>query len=119
MKERIDGEIVRALWGLRAMPSEEAAVAIPRRPAMQRRAPMLLNDPGSQNKSAFAGAVRAEAPEASPFGAPPTSRKPARVGGDDATPKTVGATAEGWKERPLPCGSGKKYKKCHGANLQN
>jgi preprotein translocase subunit SecA len=119
MKERIDGEIVRALWGLRAMPSEEAAVAIPRRPAMQRRAPMLLNDPGSQNKSAFAGAVRAEAPEMSPFGAPP-SRKPARVGGDDATPKTVRRDEpKVGRNDPCPCGSGKKYKKCHGANLQN
>jgi preprotein translocase subunit SecA len=93
-----------------------------RRPVMQqRRAPMLLNDPGSQNPSAFAGAVRADTPEMSPFGAPqPSSRKPARVGGDDATPKTVRRDEpKVGRNDPCPCGSGKKYKKCHGANVQN
>ena len=42
--------------------------------------------------------------------------RPARTGGDDVI-KTV--RREGPKigpNQPCPCGSGKKYKKCHGAS---
>jgi preprotein translocase subunit SecA len=119
MNERIDGEIVKALWSLRPVMNEEAVAQ--RRPPMARRSPLILNDPGTQNMSAFSGATRADAPpEASPFGAPPPSRKPARVGGDDAVPKTVRRDEPKiGRNDPCPCGSGKKYKKCHGANLQN
>jgi preprotein translocase subunit SecA len=118
MKERIDGEIVKALWSLRPVMNEEAVAQ--RRPVVQRRPPLVLNDPSSQNLSPFSGATRVDPPEASPFGAPPSSRKPARVGGDDATPRTVRRDEpKVGRNDPCPCGSGKKYKKCHGANLQN
>jgi preprotein translocase subunit SecA len=111
MKERIDEEMVRSLWALRPVLSEDAP--IPRRPAPQRRAPLILNDP-TETTSAFA-APRAEAEDASPFGAP-SSRKPARVGGDDAAVKTVRRDEpKVGRNDPCPCGSGKKYKKCHGA----
>ena len=118
MKERIDDEIVRAMWSLQAVMNQEAVAQ--RRPALPRRAPLILNDPASQNASAFTGATRADSPETSPFGAPPSARRPARVGGDDATPKTVRRDEpKVGRNDPCPCGSGKKYKKCHGANLQN
>ncbi len=119
MTERIDGEIVKALWSLRPVMNEEAVAQ--RRPPMPRRGPMILNDPTSQNLSAFSGPTRADTPpEATPFGAPPSSRRPARVGGDDAVPKTVRRDEpKVGRNDPCPCGSGKKYKKCHGANLQN
>src|SRR6516225_363253 len=32
-------------------------------------------------------------------------------------PKPVRAGAKGGRNDPCPCGSGKKYRKCHGANL--
>jgi preprotein translocase subunit SecA len=110
MKERVEEEIVRYLWLLRPMLAEEA----PRRPAPIRRPPLVLNDPGMSAPSAF-GPPR-EAPAASsPFGAP-ASRQPARVGGDDAGVKTVRRDEpKVGRNDPCPCGSGKKYKKCHGA----
>jgi preprotein translocase subunit SecA len=37
-------------------------------------------------------------------------------GGDDSSgPKTVAVGAKVGRNDPCPCGSGKKYKKCHGA----
>ena len=39
-----------------------------------------------------------------------------QFGGDDSGgPKTVAAGAKVGRNDPCPCGSGKKYKKCHGA----
>jgi preprotein translocase subunit SecA len=113
MKERVDEEIVRYLWWLRPMASEDAPVA--RRPA-PRRSPLILNDPSAEAPSALA-AGRARTPQASPFGpGHDGARQPARVGGDDATVKTVRHDApKVGRNDPCPCGSGKKYKKCHGA----
>jgi preprotein translocase subunit SecA len=111
MKERVDEEIVRWLWGLRPVLNDEAPV--PRRPA-PRRAPLIMNDPSVE--SALVGA-RAAAPQASPF-EPARGRpqQPARVGGDDAKPVTVRRDEpKVGRNDPCPCGSGKKYKKCHGA----
>jgi len=118
MKERVDEEIVRYLWWLRPMLEGDAAATIPapRRPAT-RRAPLVLNDPSteSQSQSALATA-RAQAPQQStPFG-PARAQQPPRVGGDDALPKTVRRDEpKVGRNDPCPCGSGKKYKKCHGA----
>jgi len=87
--------------GVGSRPSAAAAAARFREPALSgvRAAPRSLsfNDP-SQAPSAFA---RAERPEA-------------KGGGDDV--QTV--RREGPKvgrNDPCPCGSGKKYKKCHGS----
>jgi preprotein translocase subunit SecA len=116
MKERVDEEIVRYLWWLRPVLTDDAAsVPVPRRPA-PRRAPLILNDPSaeSQSQSALASA-RAQAPQSDPFGAP-RAQQPPRVGGDDALQKTVRRDEpKVGRNDPCPCGSGKKYKKCHGA----
>jgi uncharacterized protein YecA (UPF0149 family) len=41
---------------------------------------------------------------------------PARMGGDDAPVQTVRRDEpKVGRNDPCPCGSGKKYKKCHGA----
>ncbi|MGE5246366.1 MAG: preprotein translocase subunit SecA [Betaproteobacteria bacterium] len=114
MKERIDEETVRYLWWLRPVLSEEQPVA--RRPA-PRRQPLVLNDPSAPRTPAFAGAAQAAA---DPFGPPrqhpAQARTPARVGGDDAAVKTVRREEpKVGRNDPCPCGSGKKYKKCHGA----
>ncbi len=114
MKDRVDEEIVGFIWGLRPVLNDEAQVA--RRPMPRRQAPLILNDPSAAAPSALAGA-RALSPEpASPFGAPRgQARQPDRVGGDDVI-KTVRRDQPKVGRNDLcPCGSGKKYKKCHGA----
>jgi preprotein translocase subunit SecA len=115
MKDRVDEEIVRYLWWLRPVLNDEAAtVPVPRRPA-PRRAPLILNDPSAESKSILNSAPRNQAAEqASPFG-PAHDKQPPRVGGDDAAVKTVRRDEpKVGRNDPCPCGSGKKYKKCHG-----
>ena len=103
MKERIDQETVRYLWRLRpvARPEPAAAALLAARPA----APIQLNHPG-EAVPAFAGAAVA-------VGAGP---RPARTGGDDARVRTIRRDEpKVGRNDPCPCGSGRKYKKCHGA----
>jgi preprotein translocase subunit SecA len=115
MKERVDEESVRYLWGLRPVITTEGTA--PRRLAPQRRAPLIMNDPSAEARSPFAGAPQQQSVEPGPF-APPRGRQPARVGGDDAGPKTVRREEpKVGRNDPCPCGSGKKYKKCHGATV--
>ncbi len=114
MKERVDEEIVRYLWWLRPVLNEDAA-PVARRPAARRPPPLILNDPAAESQQKVLGGARAQAPQSSPFG-PSHDKQPARVGGDDATPKTVRRDEpKVGRNAPCPCGSGKKYKKCHGA----
>jgi preprotein translocase subunit SecA len=102
MEDRIGTEMVRYLWRLRPVAQGDAPEA--GRPALRSRAPMTLNDP-SATPSAFAGAP----------GQGPRPR-PARTGGDDAAVRTMRRDApKVGRNDPCPCGSGKKYKKCHGA----
>jgi preprotein translocase subunit SecA len=111
MKERVDEEIVRYLWWLRPILNETGEAPVPR-PVRRTKPPLVLTGP--ESASAF-GAARASEPDASPFGAP-RAQRPARVGGDDAVPKTVRRDEpKVGRNEPCPCGSGKKYKKCHGA----
>jgi preprotein translocase subunit SecA len=116
MKERVDEEIVRYLWWLRPVLNEEAAV--PRRPAPQRRAPLILNDPSADAAaSSVFGTPRAAAPTTLvPPRSSATRQQAPRVGGDDAKVSTVRRDEpKVGRNDPCPCGSGKKYKKCHGA----
>jgi preprotein translocase subunit SecA len=105
MKARIDEETVRYLWRIRPVFGDGAQTGAARRPAPVRRSPVTLSGPG-QGQPAFAGAAAAA------FGAP----RPARTGGDDAVVRTVRRDEpKVGRNDPCPCGSGKKYKKCHGA----
>ena len=106
MKERIDEETVKYLWRLRPVVREgEPATA---GPAMRRAAPLSYNEPSQVASAAFAGVGAAVAERDGP--------RPARTGGDDATVKTVRRDMpKVGRNAPCPCGSGKKYKKCHGA----
>jgi preprotein translocase subunit SecA len=114
MKERVDEEIVRYLWWLRPILPEEGALPVPRRPA-PRRASLILNDPAAAAAPAFAAPRSAPAPEFAAASAR-SQQQPARVGGDDAAVKTVRRDEpKVGRNDPCPCGSGKKYKKCHGA----
>ncbi|HMB79095.1 MAG TPA: SEC-C metal-binding domain-containing protein, partial [Vicinamibacterales bacterium] len=114
MKDRVDEEIVRYLWWLRPIQNDEGTAPVPRRPA-PRRPPLILNDPSAESTSILNSAPRAQtAQQASPFG-PSHDKQPPRVGGDDAAVKTVRRDEpKVGRNDPCPCGSGKKYKKCHG-----
>ena len=105
MKERIDEESVKYLWRLRPV-EKEGAGATAARPALRRATPLSYNEPRAA--SALVGAGAAVGAGGDP--------RPARTGGDDATVKTVRRdVAKIGRNEPCPCGSGKKYKKCHGA----
>ena len=94
MKDRIDEETVKYLWRLRPAPRDHDGAA-PARPMLRRAAPV----------PAFAAAAVGG-------GAP----RPARTGGDDAALQTIRRDMpKVGRNSPCPCGSGKKFKKCHGA----
>ena len=104
MKDRIDEEIVRYLWWLRPVASE-AGPAAPRRAASRRVAALTTNEP-AQAASVFAAA---------PGHGDGRGRTPARTGGDDVIKTVRRDMPKVGRNDPCPCGSGKKYKKCHGA----
>jgi preprotein translocase subunit SecA len=107
MRERVDEEVLRYLWRLRPVLTDASgAPARPAQPARRAAPAVTENRPAVP---AFAGAFRGGSPAA----APP---RPARVGGDDAPVRTVRREEpKVGRNDPCPCGSGKKYKKCHGA----
>jgi preprotein translocase subunit SecA len=109
MKARIEEEIVRYLVWLRPVLSEEQAP----RPAARRAAPvkMTMNNPAAEAIPAFAGGGRASAVAPAVAGRP----RPARTGGDDVVKTVKHDQPKVGRNDPCPCGSGKKYKKCHGA----
>src|SRR5437899_1644806 len=114
MKERIDEEIVRYLWWLRPVLEGEAPPQA-RRP-QPRRAPLILNDPSTEATSSSVFGPRSAAPNTQAPARGSGAQQPPRVGGDDAAIKTVRRDEpKVGRNAPCPCGSGKKYKKCHGA----
>ena len=117
MKRRVDEDMVNRLWiGQFTVVGDEPA------PRPQRRAatPIGLNEPQAQS-GAFPSAPRPAQPPPGflpprPAGLPSRPAAPARVGGDDAPVQTVRRDEpKVGRNDPCPCGSGKKYKKCHGA----
>ena len=114
MRDRIEEEIVRYLWRLMPMVegSEDTgvmAVQAPKRPRTP--PPMALNTPQAQPASPF-GAIRGSSRGATAVAEPP---RPARTGGDDTVRQVKRDEPKVGRNDPCPCGSGKKYKKCHGA----
>ena len=110
MKRRIDEEMVRTLWHIRIDTESAEAPRAPRRQAT----PLILNEPKAEPTSVFGAPARSAAPAPAP-GLPPRAAPP-RVGGDDAPVSTVRRDEpKVGRNDPCPCGSGKKYKKCHGA----
>ncbi len=109
MKERVDEETVEYLWRLRPVLTdgqEPPAARAARRP----RSPLILSGGSAEPAPAFGG------PAQNPAFGGRSAKQPARVGGDDAAVKTVRHDQpKVGRNEPCPCGSGKKYKKCHGA----
>jgi preprotein translocase subunit SecA len=114
MKDRVEEEIVRWLWRLTPVTGEEgeAGTTAPVRPTQPRRPPqqMTLNSPQSAPPASPFGAIRGHA--GGPAQAAP---RPARTGGDDVVKQVKRDEPKVGRNDPCPCGSGKKYKKCHGA----
>jgi preprotein translocase subunit SecA len=112
MKARIEEEIVRYLFWLRPVLNDEAPV-VPK-PAPRRATPITLSKP--EAAPALVGA-RAAAPSGVPaeFGGGGGAPQPARTGGDDIIKTVRREEPKVGRNDPCPCGSGKKYKKCHGA----
>ncbi len=108
MKDRIEEEIVRYLW--RLTPVVDEAGAPVRQPAARRPAQVTMNAPSAAAASPF-GAIRGSG-SASAVEDPP---RPARTGGDDVVKQVRRDEPKVGRNDPCPCGSGKKYKKCHGA----
>jgi preprotein translocase subunit SecA len=113
MKDRVEEEIVRYLWRLTPVTGEgTGGAAVPVRPTQPRRPPQQLTLSSPQS-----------APPPSPFGAirggssagGQAAPRPARTGGDDVVKQVKRDEPKVGRNDPCPCGSGKKYKKCHGA----
>ncbi len=116
MKERIDEEVVRVLWSLRPIRNEDGEASPIAQPVRRApRTPLILGRGAAETLPPFAAprreGVGAGVPEGMPRG-----QQPPRVGGDDAPVKTIRREEpKVGRNDPCPCGSGKKYKKCHGA----
>jgi preprotein translocase subunit SecA len=110
MKGRIEEEMVRYVFHLRPVVNEEAP-NVPR-PVARRPMSMTLNNPGAQAPSPFGG--RAAAPVPAAAGPAAQAPRPARTGGDDVIKTVRREEPKVGRNDPCPCGSGKKYKKCHG-----
>jgi preprotein translocase subunit SecA len=115
MLARVDEEMVRYIWWLRPVverDGDQARVAAPSRPAARRPAALSYNNPSQQQPTAFSGRAAA----AAPVGVEDlvTERTPARVGGDDVIKTVKHEGPKIGRNDPCWCGSGKKFKKCHG-----
>jgi len=112
MKARVEEEMVRYIMWLRPVLNEQAPAAP--RPVARRATPITMNK--AEAASAF-GTARAAATATMPSPGPSSSRQgpvPARTGGDDVIKTVRREEPKVGRNDPCPCGSGKKYKKCHG-----
>jgi preprotein translocase subunit SecA len=123
MMARIDNETVRYLFHIQIQQGEP-----PPQQLQQRPEPPRAPRPGTSAAMASA-AARASGSEMDsqhlPSVAREIERKQSRQQRDlqyqtgpaqAEAPKPVRAAAKVGRNDPCPCGSGKKYKKCHGAN---
>ncbi|HEY0875574.1 MAG TPA: preprotein translocase subunit SecA [Vicinamibacterales bacterium] len=109
MKDRIDEEMVRYLWRLTPVLSEDGQAASPVRRAAPRPAQITMSGPATAAQPSAFGAFGGGTTTAG------SAPRPARVGGDDAVKQVKRDEPKVGRNDPCPCGSGKKYKKCHGA----
>ncbi len=116
MKDRIEEEIVRYLWRLTPVSGEDGG-ALPVRQPPPRRPPQITMSaqqapPPSPFGAIGSGSAAAPAESPRPDGA---QGRPARTGGDDVVKQVRRDEPKVGRNDPCPCGSGKKYKKCHGS----
>jgi preprotein translocase subunit SecA len=125
MMARIDNETVRYLFHVQIQQNEAPPPQVAPSPEPPRRQPPSL---GAATAVASAAARASEAPSSPqrlPDFARSLERKQERQQRDlqyqtgpaqAEAPKPVRTGAKVGRNDPCPCGSGKKYKKCHGAN---
>ena len=116
MMTRIDNETVRYLFHIQVQQGEQPAQQIPAQPQPPRQ---------RADAAVASAAARASEPQHLPAVAQEIERRQQRQQKDlqyqtgpaqAEAPKPVRAGAKVGRNDPCPCGSGKKYKKCHGAN---
>ena len=116
MRHRIEEEIVRYLWFLKPVierEGSEARVNVPAPRPAKKPAALNYNNPQEQPKSIFAPGAQPSAPRG--VDDLVEDRQPARVGGDDVIKTVKREEPKVGRNDPCWCGSGKKFKKCHGA----
>jgi preprotein translocase subunit SecA len=118
MMARIDNETIRYLFHIQVQQGEQPPEARQQRPEPPRTPPQ------SAAAAVGAAAARANEPQHLPAVAREIERRQQRQQKDlqyqtgpaqAEPPKPVRAGAKVGRNDPCPCGSGKKYKKCHGA----
>jgi preprotein translocase subunit SecA len=128
MMARIDNETVRYLFHIQVQQGEppqqmEERPEPPRPPRQDARSAMAS---AAARASADDGDMQNSTPQRLPAVAREIERKQSRQQRDlqyqtgpaqAEAPKPVRAAAKVGRNDPCPCGSGKKYKKCHGANV--
>jgi preprotein translocase subunit SecA len=125
MMTRIDNETIRYLFHVQIQQQTEPPP--PPQPRQPRPTPPGHMPPGAAATAVASAAARAEeAPQRLPDFARALEKRQERqtkdlqyqTGAAQAeAPKPVRAGAKVGRNDPCPCGSGKKYKKCHGANV--
>jgi len=117
MKDRIEEEIVRYLWRLTPVSGEDGGALPPRQPAPRRPPQITMSAQQAPPPSPFGaiGSGSAAAPSESPRAFDGAQARPARTGGDDVVKQVRRDEPKVGRNDPCPCGSGKKYKKCHGS----
>src|SRR6202790_428429 len=122
MMARIDNETIRYLFHIQVQQGEQPPSAgAPPQPS----SPPQATRPRADAVAASAAAARASEPQHLPAVAREIERRQQRQQKDlqyqtgraqAEPPKPVKVGAKVGRNDPCPCGSGKKYKKCHGAN---
>jgi preprotein translocase subunit SecA len=121
MMARIDNETIRYLYHIQIQQAEKPPDEMDTRPQTP-RGPVSRS--GGAQAAVASAAARASEPQRLPEVARQLERKQQRQQKDlqyqtgpaqAEAPKPVRAGAKVGRNDPCPCGSGKKYKKCHGA----
>ena len=100
MKDRIEDTVIKTLFRLEPITEEQLE-------ELQRRRQRMAPAPIERSSPASAGAL--------PPGIGPSGPAPGQPGGPPLKPQTIVRKGEKiGRNDPCPCGSGKKYKKCHG-----
>ena len=102
MLDRIKAEVTQMLARIRIRSEEEVA-------AMEAEQQRLANRLQQQMLASGGGA-----PPAGAFGGEPTGAAPTGAGMRPASPQSAQDGPKVGRNEPCPCGSGKKYKHCHG-----
>ena len=116
MKDRIEEEIVRYLWRLTPVIGEEGAEPpAPVRQPPPRRPPQITMSGPSRRRRVARSARSARQRRRHRPAPSPSRRGPPGPAATTSIRQVKREEPKVGRNDPCPCGSGKKYKKCHGA----